>query len=51
VVVGVGCGVVDLGDEEEAEAEPALLEGVDKRGWVGAEFARCGRVAGDDMCA
>jgi hypothetical protein len=51
VVVGVGCGVVDLGDEDETEAEPTLLDGDDKRGWVDARFARCGRVAGDDMCA
>jgi hypothetical protein len=47
----VGCGVVDLGDEEVAEAEPAPLDGAGKRGWVDAGFARYGRVAGDDMCA
>jgi hypothetical protein len=34
-----------------AEAEPAPLDGADKRGWVDAGFARYGRVADDDMCA
>jgi hypothetical protein len=51
VLVGGGCGVEDLGDAEAVVVEPAPLDGAGKRGWMDARFARCGRVAGDGMCA
>jgi hypothetical protein len=51
VLVGGGCGAEDLGDAETVVVEPGPLDGVGKHGWVGAGFARCGRVAGDGMCA
>jgi hypothetical protein len=51
VLVGGGCGVVDLGDAEAMVVEPAPLDGAGKCGWVDAGFAHCGRVAVDGMCA
>jgi hypothetical protein len=51
VLVGGGYGVVDLGDVEAVEVEPALLDGAGTRGWVDAGFAHCGRVVVGGMCA
>jgi hypothetical protein len=51
VLVGGGYGVVDLGDVEAVEVEPALLDGAGTRDWVDAGFAHCGRVVVGGMCA
>jgi hypothetical protein len=50
VLVGGGCGVVDLGDAEAVVVEHAPLDGAGKCGWVDDGFARCGRVVVDGMC-
>jgi hypothetical protein len=50
MLVGGGGGVVDFGDAEAVVVGPRPL-GADKRGWVDAGFARCGRVVVDGLCA
>ena len=51
VLMGGGCGVVDLGDAEAVVVEPAPLDGAGKHDLVDAGFARCGRVVSDGKCA
>jgi hypothetical protein len=43
--------VEDLGGAEAVVVEPAPLDGAGKNDWVGAGFARYGRVVGGGKCA
>jgi hypothetical protein len=47
----VGCEVEDMGGAEAVVVESTPLGGAGKNYWVGAGFARYGRVVGGGKCA